>query len=228
MKKKVALITGVKGNLGSAVVSYFLQQGWQVVGSVRKKSEISNDNPNYVEITTDLLNETECEHFVEESIRLFGRIDTVVLTAGGFEMGTVENTTSKEINRMYQTNFYTAFNVVRPSIKQMKEQGGGTVFFIGSLPGMDTTKAQNTVAYSLSKSLLFNLANIINIKQVETGVKSYVVVPSTIDTPQNRHAVPNADFSKWQQPRAIAKMIGNYAQKSDSKKSTLIVEEEII
>lgn len=78
--------------------------------------------------------------------------------------------------------------------------------------GIDTNKAKGMTAYGLGKSLLVGLANIINAEYEGTAIKAHVIVPSTIDTPQNRAAMPNADFSKWEKPSEIAAIIGKYAQ----------------
>jgi NAD(P)-dependent dehydrogenase (short-subunit alcohol dehydrogenase family) len=66
------------------------------------------------------------------------------------------------------------------------------------------------VAYGLAKSLNFRLAELMNEEAKGTNVVSSVIVPSTIDTPQNRKSMPDADFSKWVRPESIAEVIYFY------------------
>jgi NAD(P)-dependent dehydrogenase (short-subunit alcohol dehydrogenase family) len=66
------------------------------------------------------------------------------------------------------------------------------------------------VAYSLGKSLIFRLAELMNAEAKGTDVVTSVIVPSTIDTPQNRKSMPDVDFNKWVKPEAIADVIHFY------------------
>ena len=75
---------------------------------------------------------------------------------------------------------------------------------IGSRPGANMKNSKGMVAYGLGKSLIFHLAELMNEEAKGTNVVTNVIVPSTIDTPQNREAMPHADFNKWVTPEAIA------------------------
>lgn len=216
MEKKVVIVTGANGSLGKAVTKEFLHNDWKVVGIVHHHEENLDENENFVRIQADLMAEEAGDRCAEEAIHRFGAIDSAVLTTGGFKLGDIENTGLNELTHFFRLNFVTAYNLVRPLFHQMKKQGSGTLFLVGSEPGMDTSKATKTVAYSLSKSLLFQLANIINAQTKETGVKAYVIVPRTIDTLQNRESMPNADYSKWQNPKMIAEIVRNHALKTTS------------
>jgi NAD(P)-dependent dehydrogenase (short-subunit alcohol dehydrogenase family) len=119
-------------------------------------------------------------------------------------MGDMEKTTVKDVNKQLELNFITAFNVARPVFLQMKKQGAGRIFLVGSRPGMDMKNSKGMIAYGLSKSLVFRLAELMNDEAAGTGVVIQVIVPSTIDTPQNRKSMPGADFSKWVKPETIA------------------------
>lgn len=227
MSQKTIIVSGASGNLGKAVVNHFIQKDYKVNGLVHRQSE-KKDDENYQEYQVDLLDEKASQACVSKIIAKDQQINSAVLTAGGFKMGTIAKTSVKDLEHQYQLNFQTAYNLARPILTKMQEQGQGTLFFIGSEPGMDTRKAKSTVAYSLSKSLLFQLANIINTEAKNTAIKAYVVVPSTIDTPQNREAVPDADFSKWEKPEDIAEIIAKYVNQSDDKtKSTLVIQDEL-
>lgn len=83
--------------------------------------------------------------------------------------------------------------------------------------------SKGMVAYGLSKSLLFRLSELMNDGAAGTGVKTVVIVPSTIDTPQNRGAMPGADFSKWQTPEFIANTIFTLSSAVISNESVVVL-----
>ena len=109
--------------------------------------------------------------------------------------------------KQYRLNFETAYNVARPVFVQMMKQGAGRIFLVGSRPGLDMSNANGMVAYGLGKSLIFRLAELMNAEAKGTNVVTSVIVPSTIDTPQNRQSMPDADFTKWVTPESIAAII---------------------
>ena len=125
-------------------------------------------------------------------------------------MGDISETKTSDITKQFQLNFETAYNIARPLFIQMLKQKYGRIFLIGSRPGMDAAKGKGMVAYSLSKSLIFHLAELMNHEAKGTNVITSVVVPSTIDTAQNRQAMPAADFSSWVTPEKIADIIYYY------------------
>jgi NAD(P)-dependent dehydrogenase (short-subunit alcohol dehydrogenase family) len=210
---KTAIVTGSSGNLGLAVTNKFLAEGYQVIGTVTQ-----TDNNNTVErlesVAVDLLQEKAAADFVETVISKHKQIDAAVLTIGGFAMANIANTTTTDIEKQVQLNFNTAYNVARPVFTHMMKQGSGRIFLIGSRPGSDMHKSKGMVAYGLAKSLLFQLAELMNDEAKGTDVVTSVVVPSTIDTVQNRKAMPGADTSKWVKPEAIADVIYFYCSET--------------
>lgn len=225
MDQKTVLVSGASGNLGKAIVHHFLNQDHQVIGLVRQQKEPVSQHQNYHETEVDLLDEDAAEHSVKNLIGKYKTINQAVLTAGGFGMGNLSKTKIKDLQHQYQLNFETAYNLARPLNNHIKEQNEGYIFFIGSEPGMDISKGKSVVAYSLAKSLLFRLSELINAEK--TNTKTYVVVPSTIDTPENRKSVPDTDFSTWQKPKDIAKIIDRYTQKPTDNQSVIMVTEEL-
>lgn len=209
--KKTVLITGVQGNLGSAVAAVFASANYSVTGTVipGENIRVSNLQSETRVFTVDLRDELASAKMVDELIVSNGQINDAVLTVGGFTMNTVADTNTESIRQQFELNFITAYNVARPVFKHMLEKGGGRIFLIGSRPGKDMKNAKGMVAYALSKSLLFNLAQLMNEEATGTEVFVSVVVPSTIDTPQNRAAMPDADFSQWVKAETIAaRMLG--------------------
>ena len=206
---KTIIVTGASGNLGQAVVKKFLAENYFVSGTVIPNDtvKINIGNKNFESSVVDLLNEGAAGKFTEKLIADHAKIDAAVLTAGGFAMGKIADTKASDILKQYQLNFETAYNLARHVFVQMMKQGSGRIFLIGSRPGYHMKNSNGMVAYGLSKSLIFRLAELMNQEAKGTNVVVSVIVPSTIDTPVNRKSMPDADFSKWVSPEAIADII---------------------
>ncbi len=209
---KTAIVTGASGNMGQAVVKKFLAGGYYVIGTIVPNDpvKIEFENKNFETATADLMNEDAAQKFVESVIEKQGSIDAAILTVGGFAMGKISETKTADIAKQYKLNFETAYNVARPVFIQMMKQNSGRIFLIGSKPGLDHRNGKGMVGYSLAKSLIFRLAEQMNDEAKESNVVTNVVVPSTIDTPQNRSSMPDADFNKWVKAEAIADVIYFY------------------
>lgn len=210
--KKTIIITGAGGNLGKAVAKKFMDEGYTVVGTVHSKSNATNSAKNsFEEVKIDLLNEESCKKFVQDVVAKNGNIDVAVLTAGGFVMGNIDSTTTGDIYKQYQLNFETAYNVARFVFIQMMQQNSGRIFLIGSRQGLEASKGKQSIAYTLSKSLIFRLAEVLNAEAKGKDVVTNVIVPSIIDTTQNRTSMPDSNFSDWVKPSEIADTIFFYS-----------------
>lgn len=217
MSTKTAIITGASGNLGQAVVKKFSDKDYNVIGTIHNKQELKNYNEkNIEEVELDLLKEEDCQNFVDGIVLKNKTIDVAILTAGGFAMGDIAKTKTSDIAKQYQLNFETAYNIARPVFLQMLKQGTGRIFLIGSRQGLDILKGKGAIGYGFSKSLLFRLAEVMNEEAKGKNVVANVVVPSTIDTPQNRESMPEADFNSWVATSQIANIIYFYSSEEGS------------
>jgi NAD(P)-dependent dehydrogenase (short-subunit alcohol dehydrogenase family) len=211
---KTAIVTGASGNLGQAVVSKFLAEGYNVVGTVLNNDPLQSDHPNFEKIAVDLTDENNSRQFIDSVIKKYKTIDVAVLTVGGFAMGKIADTRTSDIMKQYKLNFETAYNTAAPCFIQMMQQGNGRIFIIGSKPGLDARNGKGMVAYGLTKSLIFRLSDLMNDEAKGHNVVTSVVIPSTIDTPQNRKAMPDGKFDNWVKPEAIAGAIYFYCTDS--------------
>lgn len=209
---KTAIVTGASGNLGQAVIKKFLAEGYNVVGTIipNDPTPFEINDAKLEKVIVDLMDETGSEKFVQNVIARYGSVDAVVLTVGGFAVGNIADTKTSDIYKQYRLNFETAYNVARPTFMQMMQQGSGRIFIIGSKPGLDARNGKGMLAYGLGKSLLFRLAELMNDEARGHNVVTSVLVPSTIDTPQNRKAMPDAKFENWVKAEAIADIIYFY------------------
>jgi len=212
MAGKVAIVTGASGNMGQAVVRKFLAEGYIVVGTIVPNDPVQIDitDTKFEPVFVDLMNEVNSQEFVQSVVKKHGGINVAVLTVGGFAMGSVAETKTADVMKQYKLNFETTYNVARPVFVQMMEHGSGRLFIIGSKPGLDAKNGKGMIAYGLTKSLIFRLADLMNDEAKGKNVVTSVIVPSTIDTPQNRKSMPDTDPAKWVKPEAIADTIYFY------------------
>jgi NAD(P)-dependent dehydrogenase (short-subunit alcohol dehydrogenase family) len=213
---KTAIVTGAAGNLGQAVVRKFLSEDYNVIGTVEPGHILNTDHKNLEIVEANLMNEEAASDFIAGVIQKHNQIDAAFLTVGGFAMGKIADTKTSDIFKQYKLNFETAYNTARPLFNQMLQQGSGRIFMIGSRPGSDMRFGKGMIGYAMAKSLIFRLAELMNEEAKGTNVVTNVIVPSTIDTPENRKSMPTADYSKWVTAEQIADIIFTYCTPSMS------------
>jgi NAD(P)-dependent dehydrogenase (short-subunit alcohol dehydrogenase family) len=204
------IITGANGNLGITVVKRLLKDGYHLHAAVGHSGEKNLPRDGRLEISQpDLLSEEESRKFVEYTVVKYPDIQAAILLVGGFAMGNIKDTRKTDLDKMINLNFYTAFNIVRPLLAHFmgRPGGGGQFILVGARPGLVAAAGKEFFAYSMSKSMIFKLAEFINAEGKSSEVTATVIVPSTIDTDANRRAMPDADFSKWVPPENVADAI---------------------
>lgn len=223
---KTVIITGAKGNLGSAVVKIFLKKKYKVIACISPREDrMKTEDSNVEYFSLDLTESMACKNFAATVSTGYDTINAAILTVGGFTAGSIEKATKSDFEKMFTLNFVTAFNIVQPFLKKMMQQSeGGKIILIGSRPGMHGSEAKGSIAYGFSKSLLFRLAELINEQGKEKNISATVIVPSTIDTPQNRAAMPDADFTKWVKAEIIGEKIEHICSDKEKYKSGEVVE----
>ena len=209
---KTAIVTGSLGNLGFPIVKKFIDGNYKVFGTAMPNDVVPTDLPEnkFEKVIVDLMSEKESADFVADIISKHQSIDVAILTVGGFAIGSITETKTSDVAKQYKLNFETTYNIARPVFTQMVKQNRGRIFLVGSRPGLDAVHGEGMVAYSLGKSLIFHLAELMNGEAKGTNVVTSVVVPSTIDTPQNRKAMPDIDPANWVKAEAIAEIIHFY------------------
>jgi NAD(P)-dependent dehydrogenase (short-subunit alcohol dehydrogenase family) len=204
------IISGANGNLGRHVVKKFLDEGWHVEALVQPGTYME-DFEKYERLNVSMIDlnmESETADLVNFIYRRIGHVNACVMLAGGFAMSDFFNTDYELLQRMLHLNFFTAYNLVSALFPLMtKQPDGGKMIFIGAKPVLDYEAGKNSLAYTLSKSLLFKLSELLNAAGKIYHVGSVVIVPSIIDTPANRAAMPDADYSKWVKPEKLAAII---------------------
>jgi len=155
---------------------------------------------------TDVTDPNSVKAAIEATITRFGRIDALVNTAGGYRAGTpLHETSLGDWEFMLNLNARSVFVMCQAVIPQMLRQNYGRIINISSRAalGGDAYHA----AYSVSKTAVVRLTESMAAELKEYGININCVMPGLIDTPQNRAAIPDADFSRWVAPEAIADVI---------------------
>jgi NAD(P)-dependent dehydrogenase (short-subunit alcohol dehydrogenase family) len=162
------------------------------------------DHDSFELKSVDAGDEAAVSTFVGEVIELEGHVDGALLLVGGFAMGDIHATGGAELRKMYNLNFETAYFFARPLFQHMLDNGYGRIVFMGARPAILPEQGKGALAYSLTKNLLFELAQLLNASAKGKNVVASVVAPSTIDTPVNRESMPDADYASWVKPGDIA------------------------
>lgn len=209
----VILITGATGNLGQALVKSLEGSGSKLVLFDHLRGRLSEMYPDLKDAIhvlfledTDLTDHEAVRHSIDQVIDRFGRIDVVINAAGGYQGGDPVDQTSVEIwDQMLDLNARTVFLVSRAVLPSMRTQGSGVIINVGARPGINGQK--NAGAYSASKSAVLRLTESISAEVKKDGVRVNAVIPGTMDTPENRKAMPSANHTDWVEPEAVADVI---------------------
>jgi len=206
---KTILITGANGGLGATTVKTFLDKGYKVIAVDQSGTHLgfAAAHDNFELRSVDATDEQAVSTFMEEIIELYDNIDGALLLVGGFAMGDIAATDGTALRKMFNLNFETAYYFARPLFSHMLEKGYGRIAFMGARPALKPEQGKGALAYSLTKSMLFQLADLLNATAKGKNVVASVVAPSTIDTPANRKSMPDADFSAWVKPEQIASLL---------------------
>jgi len=198
---KNILITGASGNLGQVVVAEFLKGDYHLNLCMSKRID---GNERLTIYTPDLTNAVEIGQMVADIIGAKGKIDGVIHLVGTYLPGTLDSTSTADIDKMININFKTSFNLMKAILPYFKEAQSGKFIFIGAKAAMYPSMANTSVAYALSKQMLPQLAHLINESDNSKSISAHVLLPHTLDTELNRKSMPDADFSTFTSPHKMA------------------------
>jgi NAD(P)-dependent dehydrogenase (short-subunit alcohol dehydrogenase family) len=206
---KNIIITGANGNLGLTVTKKFLEKGYRVIATViheDAKMDLGLHNNLQAEVV-NLAGEEETNAFAQRVLDKYKKIDAVVMLVGGFAVGNICSTTMQAIRKQISLNFETAYHVARPLFQHMIQNNFGRLIFIGARPALNPETGKGLLAYSLGKSLIFKLADILNEEARGKNVTASVIVPGTIDTAANRKSMPDTNPDEWVKTEQLADVL---------------------
>jgi NAD(P)-dependent dehydrogenase (short-subunit alcohol dehydrogenase family) len=208
---KVIIVTGAAGNVGSALAMLLASRGARVaaVDTARERlaevtASLFGDGhlslPDY-----DLTDSAAANALVTKVRETCGRLDGVGTTVGGFAMGKLADAGLEQWDAMFSLNVKTTWNIFRGAVPVIREAGGGALVAIGSASGLKG--GAEVAAYSATKSAVMRLTESLADELRRDRIRVNAVLPTTIDTPQNRAAMPKADTSRWVKPAEVAEAI---------------------
>jgi len=205
MNGKVALVTGADGGLGKVVTQALLECGALVVGTSRKIQAAEFTHSAFTAIPADISAQEGAAALMKQVVSRFGKLDVLVHTVGGFAGGqSIANTGDETFQLMMDLNLKPLIHILRAAIPSLRESGTGCVIAVGSRAAVEP--GPNVGAYSASKAAMLSVVKTVALENKDAGLRANVILPGTIDTAANRKSSPNADFSKWVQPAAIASL----------------------
>jgi NAD(P)-dependent dehydrogenase (short-subunit alcohol dehydrogenase family) len=205
LRDRVALITGVTGALGAAIVQAFAASGATVIGVTRTTPPEREKSERISYEIADVGDEGAVEALVSGVVRGHGALDIVVNTVGGFAAGQAVTDLSLETwEGMLDLNARTAFLVSKHAGRVMAERRSGRIINVSSRSAYSGRK--NAAAYAVSKRAVITLTEAQAEEMRGLGVTVNAIVPSIIDTPANRAGMPTADTKRWPTPEQVARV----------------------
>jgi NAD(P)-dependent dehydrogenase (short-subunit alcohol dehydrogenase family) len=204
------MITGAAGNLGRCLAASFHAGGSNLVlVDLRRgalEAAFGAEDGRRLFAPVNLLEQEQVHGAVTAAVARFGRIDVLCNLAGGFRMGeAVHATADANWDFLFDLNARTLLHAVRAVVPGMIERGGGKIVNVGALSAQ---KGQALMgAYGASKAAVIRLTEAMAAELREHDINVNCVLPSIIDTPENRAAMPDADPARWVAPQDLAHVL---------------------
>lgn len=208
---KVVLITGAAGNLGAAVAKAFadlgarlalIDRGTERLEQLRDDLDLSSTT---LLLPADLTSADSVAAAAKQAATL-GGINILANIAGGFTMGPpLHETPDSDWDFMMNLNARSVFNTCRAVIPHMLRQGGGRIVNVSARAAREGKARMGP--YCASKAAVLTLTESLAAEHKLDGINVNCILPGTIDTPQNRADMPDADHSRWVPPAALADVV---------------------
>jgi NAD(P)-dependent dehydrogenase (short-subunit alcohol dehydrogenase family) len=212
LRKNVAIVTGATGALGRAVVRKLLEKGAVVVAVYRDEKKyrdlaasVGGDKAALTGIAGDVMAEERVRMIVEEVIRRHRRIDILVNLVGAYKGGEdIAATPEADWDFLMGINLKAAFLCAKAVLPSMIKANYGRIINVAARPAVEKRGRAKSGAYAVSKAGVVILTETIAEEVKKFNITANCVMPSIIDTAENRRSFPSADFSKWVKPEEIA------------------------
>ena len=209
---KVVMVTGAAGNLGAALAARFAALGSRLALLDRSAERLERardelDLPSStVLLPSDLTAADSVAAAVEKAVTKLGGIDVLANIAGGFTMGPpLYETPDSDWDLMMELNVRSVFNTCRAVIPHMLRRGSGRIVNVSARAALEGKAGMGP--YCASKAAVLTLTESLAAEHRLDGINVNCILPGTIDTPQNRAAMPDADHSRWVPAAALADVI---------------------
>jgi NAD(P)-dependent dehydrogenase (short-subunit alcohol dehydrogenase family) len=204
------LITGAAGNLGRALANAFAERGANLVlvdlNREGLEKVFGGADERRLLAPTNLLDQAQVDATVKKALERFQRINVLANLAGGFRMGPpVHEMSDKDWNFLLDINARTVLHTARAVVPAMIRGGGGKIVNVGAYAAQKGVAQM--AAYTASKSAVIRLTEAMSAELREKNINVNCVLPTIIDTPENRAAMPDADPRRWVAPADLANVI---------------------
>jgi NAD(P)-dependent dehydrogenase (short-subunit alcohol dehydrogenase family) len=215
---RIAIITGGTGALGQAVTLRLLADGATVAVpyAVDKEREqltqrvAAADRQRLILKPADVIDVKAMTAFADEVVAARGKIDVLVAGVGGFAGGSLLETDLETWKRMLDLNLTSAFSVAKAVVPVMARARYGRVVVVASRAVVPP--AGGFIGYTVAKAGVIALTQALSHEVRDQGITVNAVLPSTMDTPANRAAMPDTDRKGWVPVEAVADAIAVLAR----------------
>lgn len=206
MSQPVVIVTGAAGALGQAVAAHLAQCGYRLMLVDLNQPEWDGDSDAVSIGNVDLTVPEHADEVLNQTWEYFGQVDAVVNLAGTFVWERQIDSNPDTWQTLFATNVQTAVNMCQAVLPQFQAQEGGVIVNVGAYAAQGTA-GDGMGAYAASKAAVLKLTEALAAENRHLGIRANAVLPSILDTPANREAMPDADFERWVAPQSLAEVI---------------------
>ena len=186
--QRVVVVTGAAGNLGRAVAQAFEELGATLVRLDIKEVDLRDARS------------------VQQAVERHSRIDVLCNIAGAFRMGpSIHETPDADWDFLFDVNAKSVLHMSRAVVPAMLRAGGGKIVNVGAYAALKGAAGMG--AYVASKSAVIRITETMAAELRDKNINVNCVLPTIIDTPENRAAMPKADPHRWVAPADLANVI---------------------
>ncbi len=204
------IVTGAAGNLGTAIAETLARLGANLaLADMREEplKEIADriGGDPLIVAGADVRSRDGATRIAQESHARFGRVDGLANTVGTFKTANVIDGAAEDWSFLMDLNALSALRLSEAVLPVMTAQGYGRIVHVAA--GAGARSFAGASVYAASKAAVLRITEAISEENKTSGITANCIMPGTIDTPQNRAAMPDADFSIWIQPTQIAAVV---------------------
>lgn len=208
LHSKTIVITGAFGVLGNAIACAAAQAGARVCLLGRAAApgpDVAVPANALVIGNVDLTDPASANAALQRAADALGSVDALVNVAGGFQWQTVAGDAFDAWDRMFDMNLKTAVLATRAALPHLRQRPQARIVNVAATAALSATAGMG--AYAASKAGVLRLTEALAAELADAGINVNAVLPSIIDTPQNRRDMPDADTSRWVRPADLAQVV---------------------
>jgi len=213
---KIALVTGASSGIGEAVAVTLAKAGAFVYvadideeNGKRVAKQITNEGGQAGFLKLDVAENDDCLCAAETVYKNYGRLDILVNNAGIGHVGTIEQTTAEDFDRLYAVNLRGMFNLTKAFITQMIERKSGVIVNTASIGGIVAIK--DRLAYCTMKFAVVGFTKCLALDHALDGIRANCICPGRVETPFvkariNQYPNPEKAYLEMAATQAVGRM----------------------